>query len=40
MLEKKRENQSGLAEAPPHYHGHRERLRERFRVAGADAPRL
>ena len=29
--------QSGLAEAPPHYHGHRERLRERFRVAGADA---
>jgi DNA repair protein RadC len=37
MLEKKRENQSGLAEAPPHYHGHRERLRERFRVAGADA---
>jgi DNA repair protein RadC len=27
---------SGLAEAP-HYHGHRERLRERFRDAGADA---
>jgi DNA repair protein RadC len=26
----------GLAEAP-HYHGHRERLRERFREAGADA---
>src|ERR1700761_6245479 len=26
----------GLAEAP-HYHGHRERLRERFRSAGADA---
>lgn len=26
----------GLAEAP-HYHGHRERLRERFRTAGADA---
>jgi DNA repair protein RadC len=26
----------GLAEAP-HYHGHRERLRERFRDAGADA---
>jgi len=37
MLEKKHENQSGLAEAPPHYQGHRERLRERFRVAGADA---
>ena len=28
---------AGLAEAPPHYHGHRERLRERFREAGADA---
>src|SRR5437588_8740137 len=27
----------GLAEAPPHYHGHRERLRERFREAGAAA---
>lgn len=24
-------------EAPPHYHGHRKRLRERFRSAGADA---
>ena len=29
----------GLAEAPPHYHGHRERLRARFREAGADALR-
>jgi DNA repair protein RadC len=28
--------QSVPAEAP-HYHGHRERLRERFRSAGADA---
>ena len=28
---------SGLAEATPHYHGHRERLRERFREAGAEA---
>ena len=37
MLEKKRANQSGLAEASPHYHGHRERLRERFREAGPDA---
>ena len=37
MLEKKRESERGLAEAPPHYHGHRERLRERFREAGADA---
>ncbi|MBX6426703.1 MAG: DNA repair protein RadC [Variibacter sp.] len=27
----------GLAEAPPHYHGHRERLRTRFREAGPDA---
>ncbi|WP_022720823.1 DNA repair protein RadC [Rhodopseudomonas sp. B29] len=27
---------TGFAEAP-HYHGHRERLRERFREAGADA---
>jgi DNA repair protein RadC len=27
----------GLAEAAPHYHGHRERLRGRFREAGADA---
>jgi DNA repair protein RadC len=28
---------AGLAEATPHYHGHRERLRGRFREAGADA---
>ena len=27
----------GLSEATPHYHGHRERLRGRFREAGADA---
>ena len=27
----------GLAEALPHYHGHRERLRKRFRDAGAEA---
>jgi DNA repair protein RadC len=26
-----------LAEAPPHYHGHRERLRARFREGGSDA---
>jgi DNA repair protein RadC len=37
MLEKKREREQGLAEAPPHYYGHRERLRDRFREAGADA---
>ena len=29
--------ENGLEEAPPHYHGHRERLRGRFREAGADA---
>ena len=27
----------GLSEAPPHYFGHRERLRSRFRDAGAEA---
>jgi len=27
----------GLAEAAPHYHGHRERLRARFRESGPDA---
>ena len=27
----------GLSEAPPHYHGHRERLRARFREAGPEA---
>jgi DNA repair protein RadC len=36
MLEKKRGKDEGLAEAP-HYYGHRQRLRERFREAGADA---
>jgi len=37
MVEKKRECEGGLAAAPPHYYGHRERLRERFREAGTDA---
>jgi DNA repair protein RadC len=38
MLEKKPDSEGGLAEeAAPHYYGHRERLRERFREAGADA---
>jgi DNA repair protein RadC len=37
MLEKKHERERGLAEASPHYYGHRQRLRERFREAGADA---
>jgi DNA repair protein RadC len=37
MLEKKRASGQDLAEAPPHYYGHRERLRGRFREAGADA---
>ncbi len=30
-------HQDGLAESAPHYHGHRERLRARFRKAGAEA---
>jgi len=29
--------ETGLSEAPPHYHGHRERLRSRFMEAGAQA---
>jgi DNA repair protein RadC len=36
-LATKRNGDDGLAEAAPHYHGHRERLRGRFREAGADA---
>jgi DNA repair protein RadC len=28
---------TGLSEASPHYHGHRERLRARFREAGDEA---
>jgi DNA repair protein RadC len=31
------QHKAGLSEASPHYHGHRERLRARFREAGADA---
>ena len=30
-------DQDGFSETAPHYHGHRERLRARFRDAGADA---
>ena len=38
MAGKKPPHEHGLAEeAAPHYHGHRERLRERFREAGAEA---
>jgi hypothetical protein len=37
ILENKRKGDGGLTEAAPHYHGHRERLRGRFRDAGADA---
>jgi DNA repair protein RadC len=37
MPEKKPESEAGVAEAAPHYHGHRERLRARFREAGAEA---
>ena len=33
----KPEDETGLAEVAPHYWGHRERLRKRFREAGADA---
>ena len=28
---------AGVSERPPHYHGHRERLRGRFRKAGAES---
>lgn len=28
---------AGLSEARPHYHGHRERLRDRFREAGSES---
>jgi DNA repair protein RadC len=34
---RKSEQKTGLAEAPPHYLGHRDRLRARFREAGSDA---
>jgi DNA repair protein RadC len=39
MLNKARNPRApkALAEASPHYHGHRERLRARFREAGSDA---
>jgi DNA repair protein RadC len=33
----RQKGEGGLAEAAPHYHGHRERLRGRFRDAGAEA---
>jgi DNA repair protein RadC len=33
----KTELDAGLSEAQPHYHGHRERLRARFRAAGSEA---
>jgi len=33
----KRKRQAELRETSPHYHGHRDRLRLRFREAGADA---
>src|SRR5215471_8013592 len=38
MGEKSSRGESVMAEAPPHYHGHRERLRTRFREAGSDGP--
>ena len=33
----KSKGKSGLSEATPHYHGHRDRLRARFREAGSEA---
>jgi len=38
MEENRSGREPGVAEAPPHYHGHRERLRTRFREAGSDGP--
>jgi len=37
MEENCSDREPGVAEAPPHYHGHHERLRTRFRKAGSDA---
>ena len=37
MAEKSSRRAAGAADAAPHYHGHRERLRERFLDAGSDA---
>ncbi len=37
MLKKKHEGEADEAAGTPHYHGHRDRLRGRFREAGADA---
>jgi DNA repair protein RadC len=37
MSDKKSESDRGGADAAPHYHGHRQRLRDRFREAGQDA---
>jgi DNA repair protein RadC len=37
MPDKQHDKERDEAEAAPHYHGHRERLRQRFREAGTDA---
>jgi len=37
MTQKRSRGAAGPVEAEPHYHGHRERLRERFRDAGGEA---
>jgi DNA repair protein RadC len=37
MPDRKGDSDRGAAEAAPHYHGHRERLRQRFREAGSEA---
>jgi len=36
-MQDKPDSDSGFAEVTPHYYGHRERLRDRFREAGSDA---
>jgi hypothetical protein len=40
MLEKKPERKAGMAEAAPHYHGHRQRLRALPRRRRRSALRL
>jgi DNA repair protein RadC len=37
MADKEEDGRAGSAAKPPHYHGHRERLRERFLKGGNDA---
>jgi DNA repair protein RadC len=37
MAQRRGASENGLAEASPHYHGHRDRLRARFREGGSEA---